>query len=54
MEKYHCKIVYKAQCPEEVYDYLDEGEADIIITDINMPVTNGLEMTKQIKKIIHI
>ncbi|WP_069998998.1 response regulator [Cellulosilyticum sp. I15G10I2] len=47
-EKLGCQIVGEASCAEEVFDFLEENIVDLIITDINMPVTDGLEMSKKI------
>ena len=35
---------------EEVIEYLRENEADIIITDIRMPNTDGLELAKYVQE----
>jgi two-component system response regulator YesN len=44
-----CEVVLKASCANEVYDYLEYNPVHIIVTDINMPVINGLEMSRQIR-----
>lgn len=49
-EKIGCEIIGKVSCPAEVYDFLDENKVDIIITDINMPVVDGVTMAKIIKQ----
>ena len=43
-------IVSEASNGKEAVDYASQLHPDIIIMDINMPVLNGLEATKQIKK----
>lgn len=48
-DKLDCEVVKKASCAAEAYDYLDEADVDIVITDINMPVINGVEMSRVIK-----
>lgn len=35
---------------EEVIEFLQENEADIIITDIRMPNTDGLELAKYVQE----
>ena len=35
---------------EEVIEYLQENEADIIITDIRMPNVDGLELAKYVQE----
>jgi len=47
-ESLACKIVGEASCAAEVFDFLEETAVDLIITDINMPKTDGLEMSKKI------
>jgi len=47
--KLGCEIVLKASSALELYDYLDEYDADIIITDINMPVVDGLELAETVR-----
>ncbi len=48
-DKLQCEIVHKASCASEVYDFIDEEEVDLIITDINMPYIDGMTMSKRIK-----
>ncbi len=43
-----CEITSEASCASEVFDILEETPIDLIITDINMPKTDGLEMSKLI------
>lgn len=39
-----------SQHPEEVLAMLDNTPADILLTDISMPVMTGIELTRQVKK----
>ncbi len=48
-EELGCRVVLKASSALEVYDYVDEYPLDILITDINMPIINGITMAKKIK-----
>ncbi len=43
-----CKIIGEASCAAEAFDFLEENHVDLIITDINMPIIDGLEMSKKI------
>ncbi|MEK5161829.1 response regulator [Paenibacillus macerans] len=36
---------------QDVLDYLGEADLDVIVTDIRMPVVDGLELSKQVKAI---
>ena len=47
----HAKELYIAVNGEEGLDLYIEYQPDIVITDINMPKMNGIEMSKAIKKI---
>jgi two-component system, chemotaxis family, chemotaxis protein CheY len=42
--------ILKAVHGEDAMQYLDGRTIDIIITDFNMPVMNGLEFTKAVRK----
>ena len=46
----YCKEVFWARDGKEALDVYQEKKPDIIITDIEMPRLNGLEMAKQIRK----
>lgn len=37
--------------PDEVLDFMNENEVDILILDLNMPGRSGLDVLKQVKKI---
>lgn len=41
--------IYRAYCAKQALDYFTRYRMDIIITDINMPIMNGLEMIAEIK-----
>ena len=43
------KVTGQASNGEEALEYLKKNDIQIVITDIQMPVMNGLELTKQIK-----
>lgn len=45
-----CELLLKATSASEVYDFIDENKVDIILTDINMPVIDGLAMSKRIRE----
>ena len=42
--------VYEAEHGEEALKLLNENWVDVVISDINMPVMNGIELLKTIKK----
>ena len=44
------QIVAEAKNGKEALDKLASNEVDLVITDINMPVMSGTELTKQLKK----
>lgn len=44
------ELVKEASFALEALEYLDEHAVDIVITDINMPVMDGLEMAQRIQK----
>ncbi len=47
-EQLGCEIVGEASCAAEAFAFLEEKTADLILTDIDMPITDGLEMSKRI------
>ncbi|MGL4798321.1 MAG: response regulator transcription factor [Cellulosilyticaceae bacterium] len=44
----HCDIVHCASNGQEALDYLKEHTVDVVFTDINMPLINGLELLEYI------
>jgi two-component system response regulator YesN len=42
------EVVKEASFALEALEFLDEHTVDIVITDINMPVMDGLEMSRRI------
>ncbi|NQY22023.1 MAG: response regulator [Campylobacteraceae bacterium] len=46
-----CRKLYIASNGEEAYTSFLNNDPDIIITDIQMPLLNGLDMAEKIKKI---
>lgn len=46
-EEYHCKIVGKATNGKQALELIEEVNPDIIITDIKMPVMNGIELMEK-------
>ncbi|PYE45443.1 response regulator [Paenibacillus barcinonensis] len=48
-EQYRIERIHKAYSGMQALSILDEQTVDIVITDISMPVMNGLELIRQIK-----
>lgn len=46
----HFNEIFKAENGKQGFELFLEHRPDIVITDINMPVMNGIEMSKQILK----
>ncbi len=46
---FEIEIIYEAGNGEEALMVLVENEVDFVLTDINMPVMNGIELLQQIK-----
>jgi len=42
-------VAGEAACGREVFDFLDEKEADIVLLDINMPGMSGIDVLKRIR-----
>lgn len=49
-EKYSLEFLEPAQDGEEVLEKLKENRPDILITDINMPYLNGVELLQRVQK----
>jgi two-component system nitrate/nitrite response regulator NarL len=47
----HISIVGENTMPEKALKEIREYRPDIVLTDINMPVMDGIELTKEIKKL---
>ena len=47
------KELYLAKNGEEALNLYKEHQPDIVLTDINMPIIDGIEMSKKIKEINH-
>lgn len=47
-KKMDCQLAFKAQNGQELLDYLKKEVPDIIITDIKMPVVNGIEIARYV------
>lgn len=52
MQKLKISEVYEAENGKQALDIVKEKAPDIILADINMPIMNGLEFSKQAKKIL--
>ena len=48
--EYDCMIVAKASNGEEALGYLRQGDVDLVITDIKMPVMTGLELLQTVRE----
>ena len=44
------RIKYLARNGLEALEFLNTGEPDIVLTDIRMPLMNGIELLKKINK----
>ncbi len=47
-EEMGCQLVYRAVNGKDIIDNLDAVKPDIVITDIKMPLVNGIEVAKYI------
>jgi len=47
-EKMDCQLVYRAQNGQELLERLKKEVPDIIITDIKMPLVNGIEVARYV------
>lgn len=48
--EYHMKIVYDTGNPQKALEYLDSNQADLLLTDISMPIMSGIELIRHAKK----
>lgn len=48
--RYYVKEVYEALNGQEAYEIYQEKKPDIILSDIHMPVMNGIEFVQKIRK----
>ncbi len=44
-----CNIVKQASNGKEAYEYLQENQVDLVLTDIKMPIMTGLELLEKIR-----
>ncbi|MBL7911909.1 MAG: response regulator transcription factor [Bacteroidia bacterium] len=44
------EIIATVSNGQEVLDLLIENKADVVVTDINMPIMDGIKLTKELKK----
>lgn len=49
--KTHCQVVADFDNGQDCYNYCTKHQVDIIITDIKMPLMNGLELIERVKKL---
>jgi len=45
-----CEVAATVSNGQEAYDYLKENHIDIVVSDIKMPVMNGIELLKKIRE----
>jgi DNA-binding response OmpR family regulator len=48
--RYYAKDVYEAANGKKAFELYKENNPDIIITDIHMPIMNGIEFIKKVRK----
>jgi two-component system response regulator YesN len=49
--RFDCIIAGEAANGKEAFDFFEKNQVDIILTDIKMPVMDGLELTRKVKAI---
>lgn len=47
---YYVKEVYQAENGEEAFNMYEEKKPDIILSDIHMPILNGIEFVKKVRE----
>ncbi len=47
---YYVKEVYEASNGQEAFDLYEDKKPDIILSDIHMPILNGIEFVKKVRK----
>lgn len=47
---YYCKEIYEASNGKEAYEIYEEKQPDIILSDIHMPIMDGLEFVKKVRE----
>lgn len=47
---YYCKEIIEASNGQEAYELYEEKQPDIILSDIHMPIMDGLELVKKIRE----
>ena len=51
-EKWKMEVVATANDAETALEYISQNPVDLVITDVNMPGMNGLDMIAQMKEIL--
>ncbi|MGT2716409.1 response regulator transcription factor [Streptococcus respiraculi] len=49
-QQYDMEVVYGASSAQEALSYIEKQPVDVVITDVNMPGVNGLEMVRQMRE----
>ena len=47
---YYVKEVYQANNGQEAFEIYEEKKPDIILSDIHMPILNGIEFVKKVRQ----
>ncbi len=50
-EEFGCKVIGEAGDGQEGYDLIEKLKPDIVITDVNMPVMDGIEMIRKLEHV---
>ena len=51
-EKWKMEVIATANDAETALEYISQNPVDLVITDVNMPGMNGLDMIAQMKEIL--